>query len=537
MILRIKHFILLISGLLLIISANAQQLQANWVQTLTVEPNQSQIAISESFLSPAEGNSLYEASLTSYASSYSTKPMGSWTIRQITHTGNILHSFTLGSIVSVIDIQSLGNEVLIAGSFVDSLYLNDSLILSNPTANGISPQEFIIRVDEEGKLVWAKDMYQELNYRQLQGLYLSPSEEVYYFFSEFSNYSAIVQLGEDGIDLDSLKIDDNGMIWDVKMDEAGNTYVSGSSGGTWDSLQIGTFSQPIPFNYSIFITKIDTSGNAVWVKFVEDITFSPVQLALDADGNLLAAGHLSSSQSWDSLHLEGPQWVYDYFLVKMNPQGNVLWAHEIQNDTGAITGDFLISPAQSIAIDSDGNIMLAGMLRGEVEFDTLTVQTGDLQTHGRAFILFNSEGHALASKVYTHDNTYFISGEVISIDDQWISSTFIRYGDSLEIDNQLIVTQGEATTLLIALSIHELYSPEVSQSPELFAYPNPAADYIILPGTSQDSSYQLFTLSGQCLAVLTSSQMETVISISHLKPGIYILKSNPSGNKIRFIKQ
>lgn len=125
--------------------------------------------------------------------------------------------------------------------------------------------------------------------------------------------------------------------------------------------------------YSMFIQKLDPSGQLIWVKILrcKRGDNSIEQLATDAAGNIYVEG-----QFQDSLDLNpGPDdhWVYDpsvsqsdlgdIFIVKLNPDGEFIWGAQL---TGEVT-DWNFSHA--MAVEESQGVYLYARAPGLVDVD------------------------------------------------------------------------------------------------------------------------------------------------------------------------
>jgi hypothetical protein len=140
-------------------------------------------------------------------------------------------------------------------------------------------------------------------------------------------------------------------------DTAGNLYIAGNFSSP--SLSFGsstiTCAGQIPDG---FLAKYDPSGNELWARSFSGSNFDYVSdIATDAAGNVLVAGHFSSlSFTIGNTVLSNFSNVSngsaDFFLAKFDGAGNLLWARK-GGDSGTEYGG-------GVRADSAGNIWLAG---------------------------------------------------------------------------------------------------------------------------------------------------------------------------------
>lgn len=110
----------------------------------------------------------------------------------------------------------------------------------------------------------------------------------------------------------------------------------------------------------VFIAKLDGDGKHVWSRRAggtgDDRAWS---LAVDSDGNVVVVGFFGGTIGFGGTPLVSAG-SWDVFVVKLDPAGNTLWSKRF--------GDAQQQEAHSVAIDASGNIVVAGMFWGAVDF-------------------------------------------------------------------------------------------------------------------------------------------------------------------------
>jgi len=175
----------------------------------------------------------------------------------------------------------------------------------------------------------------------------------------------------------------------VAADGFGNIYLAGEFKSP--AITFGSITLTNETGSDIFIVKYNSNGNVLWAKDVSLPTNGenfPQALTLDPSGNIYLAGNFNTTITFGTTTLtsEGGD---DFFLVKYNSDGNVLWA----KSEGGTNEDYVFS----VAADGFGNIYLAG----EFTSSTLTFGTTTLINKGNedAFLTkYNSDGNVLWAK-------------------------------------------------------------------------------------------------------------------------------------------
>ncbi len=153
----------------------------------------------------------------------------------------------------------------------------------------------------------------------------------------------------------------------VAVDAAGNVYTSGRFTGTVDfDPGAGSVNLTSAGSADAFITKMDPSGNLIWAKRVggtqDELIYAN---AIDGSGNVYLTGSFQGTADFDPgpgvFNLTAPGgFIDDIFILKLDPDGNFLWAKRI----GASGLDF----GQSIAVGPSG-VVTTGSFEGTVDFD------------------------------------------------------------------------------------------------------------------------------------------------------------------------
>jgi hypothetical protein len=157
----------------------------------------------------------------------------------------------------------------------------------------------------------------------------------------------------------------------VALDNAGNVFAGGFYAGGPVDFNPGSGITTLPGTGG-FITKLNSSGGLVWARGLEAASgsLSARGLAVDAAGAVYATGYFTGTADFDPgaatyVRTAVPGGtnidLQDIFVVKLTSAGNFAWAETFGSDTH--------DSGFGIAVDSGGDVHVAGRYSGTVDFD------------------------------------------------------------------------------------------------------------------------------------------------------------------------
>jgi len=222
----------------------------------------------------------------------------------------------------------------------------------------------------------------------------------------------------------------------VKVDVDDNIIVSGSFYGTVDfDPGPGTTTLSAVGTSEVFITKLNSAGDFVWVKKFGNFTnpFYNVEVQghkCDIYGNIYSTGWFNGVCDFDPgatvFNLSSGSAAAG-FVTKIDSDGNFIWAKRIGSDGN------ILQP-WGIEIDTDNNVYTTGAFLGTQDFDPGN-NTSNLTSNGGfdAFILkLNSQGDFVWAKSAGNSNPDF-SFDVI-VDNNNMVYTIGEYSGLVDFD-------------------------------------------------------------------------------------------------------
>ncbi|WP_437320348.1 hypothetical protein [Sorangium sp. So ce385] len=148
----------------------------------------------------------------------------------------------------------------------------------------------------------------------------------------------------------------------VAVDGQGAVLISGTLGGTAD-FGGGPVGDAISGN-AVYVAKLDADGNHAFTLYIDDgrASLAAGGLAVDGEGNAAIAGTFDQSFNLDPMSAPplASKGGRDIFFAKVGPKGGLLWQKAF--------GNSLYDAASQVAFDAAGNVFLAGMFQGSVDF-------------------------------------------------------------------------------------------------------------------------------------------------------------------------
>ncbi len=288
-------------------------------------------------------------------------------------------------------VDASGNIYTI-GTFEDTVDFDPGPALYNLSAVG-EKDIFICKSDALGNLIWAKSMGGALR-DEAYSFSVDASGNVYIIgiftgTADFDPGPSSYNLTASGYnDTYISKLDSLGnFIWAKKMgggttsfcygnyiltDATGNVYTTGSFGGTVD-FDPGSAINNVTCVYvgDIFISKLDTAGNFIWVKTMGgQYSESGASIAVDITGNIYTIGMFEATVDFNpgpALYNITAIGDHDIFISKLDSAGNFVWAKSM----GAVgsPGLNLLNIGNSIFVDATSNVYTTGSFAGTTDFD------------------------------------------------------------------------------------------------------------------------------------------------------------------------
>lgn len=242
---------------------------------------------------------------------------------------------------------------------------------------------FLQKLDSNGNFIWVKEIPATINYYIKHTISIDSSNNLY--LSSNFNGTQDFNPGVGVFNLTSFGSDD---FFVLKLDQNGN-FLWGNNVGTnnWDrfkghtidksgnSLLCGAFLDSIDIDpgigthklfgngnqQDVFVQKLDSSGNFLWGFQLGSIGQEDVfSITSDLNSNIYTLGEFRDTIDFDpgiGTHIVSPSSSIDFFIHKVDQNGNFLWVKTLPVNVTQIKTDNL------------GNAYILGYYTGTVDFD------------------------------------------------------------------------------------------------------------------------------------------------------------------------
>lgn len=328
---------------------------------------------------------------------YATTPIGNrGYISKLDPDGNFLWAKILegtgGSSGYTVQVDDSAN-VYVAGYFANTVDFDPGPGVYNLTGNGGS-DIFVLKLDSNGDFVWAIGIggtdSDQANKLCLDGnnIYVTGS---FRNTADFNPGPGVANLTAAGtLDVFVLKLDIAGnYVWaqriggtqgetgySIQTDGLGNVYTVGQFSGTcdFDPSGSGSYTMVAIGSTDGFITKLDASGNFVWVVRIGNTGSETCHgIAFDGPGIFYVTGSFTATTDFNPDNLVTayltPSGPGDSYICKLDSSGSYIWATQ--------QGFANMDAGNEIALDAGGNIYVTGIFQVGNTFNDIFLRKSD----------------------------------------------------------------------------------------------------------------------------------------------------------------
>ncbi|MBN2172736.1 MAG: T9SS type A sorting domain-containing protein [Bacteroidales bacterium] len=387
---------------------------------------------------------------------------------------------------------------------------------------------YLIKLSDDFDLLWSKQMAGGMDYNGAGCFQIDSNNTIYLGTDNFNN-SELHIIDPDGNEIGQILQENVNLISSIAIDNEGNIYTAGScpqSGATYG----GVVYEP-PFIYNLYIAKYNNQLQVQWVNYAEDITCTFPQVEANDPDYVYFSGHLFDETHFGSITVNGPDWVYDFFVTRLNSQGEFVWAKEVPNMT-TLSGDASIGKFDYSAVDQEQNIYLTGFIRGDINWgngiNSMSTNIGP----DVLLLKYNSDGELTIAK--TGGGESYDKGISMSLGNNGDVYMACIGFDDVQFDS-VSASLGGLSPYLVKLNNVEFTSVSglIIKTSTLNIYPNPAADILNISfngSVTEIIQIQIHDITGSLVRIMdVYANRHVQLNIANLKGGVYFLSTYECG--------
>jgi len=283
----------------------------------------------------------------------------------------------------------------------------------------------------------------------------------------------------------------------ITIDNTGNCIITGDFG---DTASFGTNSISSIGSADIYVAKIDTEGNWIWVTNAGGIdSDSGRGIITDDNGNCYLTGYFRDTATFATFSIISSGYS-DVFIAKMDIDGNWLWVNQAGGDQPDKTWD--------ITIDESSNLFITGSFEGLAIFGAYSLYS----SYFKNIFIAKIDANGYWQWAVQAEGTGDIVGRAITIDDAGNSYVTGDFEGTATFDSNSLTSSYESTDIFVAkLGNDTLAETElISSNTEIFNYPNPfnpttTISFQLAGDSDQDVELSIYNIKGQKIKTLPFS--------------------------------
>ena len=405
-------------------------------------------------------------------------------VKQITGGGMVDH------------LVAKNGKYYLSGEFKDSLYFQGQPRLYTA---GNSTEFFLAIFNEDGTTESVFNLSEQFAGINRLSHFAVDDGNMLYFGMTISSDTKIVKMDALGNVVQTIDQTNVWLINNIDLDPDGNILVSG--GFADEQSYFGGELFEVSTQDNMYVAKYNGQGQVQWVTFIVDVMYTSLnQVKCDNAGNIYFSGYLAAPVEFGPFQANGPDWVYDFFLTKLDAEGEFQWLVEVPEDNNNL-GDASIGNLHFMDVDAHNNVYISGFIRGTIDWGNGVISTGD-NYYDLLLLKFSPDGVIQWSK--SGGSSSFVKSVDLSVDASGNCYMASVGGGEMVFDTLTHYQEGWVFPFLIKLNndIFTGINPIQNNLQTFDVYPNPATDHIninLKEEASDGFDLNLFTITGQKL--------------------------------------
>ena len=412
---------------------------------------------------------------------------------------------------------------------------------------------FVLKLSQDGSFVWAADLG-SADYDESTAIASDAEGNVYisgYFngVADFDPGSGVANFTAEGANDNFLvKLDEAGdFVWAKQYGSAGFEAALDMTVAENKILVTGFFEGTVDFDpnageellssvsgnsTSAFVLILDTAGvfqNAAIIGGNGNVTAYDIESDGDA---IYVTGTFAGTADFNPGTEEVPMTSEGFengFVLKLNSQAAFLWVRTFNSAESVIS--------YSVTTDDTGNVYASGYFENTADFNpgtqVFSLSPAPENAMGAYLVKLKANGDFV--NAWSFGGVNFSDYHGVAADQQ--GNVFISgaYETTVDInpfptDSNIFISEGFRDNYLVKLN--GSMAGIKSSVENLFVFPNPAESTICIQQKQPDLAFSMFDVTGKIVVDGNLRTGENQISISHINPGIYLLRIGAVTTKI-----
>jgi len=312
------------------------------------------------------------------------------------------------------------------------------------------------------------------------------------------------------------------LVYTMVEDSEGSLYITGPCANE-EAVFNGT-EVSFTFAYNLYIVKYDVERNYVWSNFVEDVTCSFTDLAVNSEDEIFLFAPLIEGEYYFDDHLLEVSSYLHYSIARLDDDGNFSWAKTISEGIMGNNSSTNIIQNSYVKSDLNGNMLICGSVQGEIIWNN-GEEYSDPKSKPFVAQINNSgivDWVTVAEEVYTF-------GRANHLD--WSESGCLVIGGTSVVSIQFDTIQIYYDGFISYMARMQLDNPATNileNSHQSFhIYPNPVLNKLNISMDDRDENFKELLISGLDGRTLITKKIveEEIISINleNLRSGMYLI--------------
>lgn len=286
-----------------------------------------------------------------------------------------------------------------------------------------------------------------------------------------------------------------------------------------------------------YVVKYSATGSFIWA-YSYGGTASDELFDMNLSGNdVIISGGFRNTVDFDnsaSTFTLSTSGVYNGVLIKLNQNGNLIFAKQFQSNNN--------SSAESLFIDANGEINTLVYYVSSVDLDPgMAVSNLTCALSSYCLVKLSSSGNLISYQNIAENNPMIYTTSLTKSNQDYIVTGWIdgTVGYTIDFDHNVGVTSYSVNPYNGFFVKYSPITTNINSQNEvepISIFPNPSENYIhVKNNIPANSSYKIYDSNGSMKQAGTLDSQNQIITLGGLVKGVYFLRINNS-ETIKFVK-